>query len=428
MTTEDRPIRRVITIDGPAGTGKSTAAKAVAASIGFAYLDSGALYRAIALASERVGIARPDDPRVASLLQRLEIRARPTVAGFRIFIEDEEVTEPLRGQSIGQLASCLATDARVRERVGRILRELAGNHDCVAEGRDMGSAIFPEAVLKIFLTASLDTRTQRRLHELLGRGVATGVETIRCEIRERDERDRSRCVSPLRVPADAILIDNAELTPEEQVRVIVDLYRGEGRPRGSMFHRLVKNTVGFLFRRLLRVKVIGEERVPKGACLIACNHRSSLDPPLVGSLAPGAIAIMAKEELFGVPLLGWLIRRLNAIPIRRGRFDRRGIREAIRRLRRGMPLLIFPEGTRARGPELRRPRAGVGLLARATGVPVVPARIWGSDHPAGALVGRQKIRLVFGSPLEPPASGRGADAEFAAAVMDAIRALSFPDD
>ncbi len=415
--------RRIITIDGPAGTGKSVTARALAKHLGFLYLDSGALYRAIALAAEREGIETPRDGRLLGLLESVRIQARADAGAFHISVDNRDVSDEIRSERLGCLASDLATAPEVRTRVGELLHDLSRQQDCIAEGRDMGSEVFPEADLKIYLTASIEVRAQRRIAQLRDEGRAVNEERVTIEMRARDSKDRARGASPLRVPAGAIRLDTTDLTFEEQTNLICALYRGHGRLRGSRFYRCARGLARCFFIALGGVRVTGFEKIPKGAFLLASNHRSYFDGPLIGCLLPGATGFLAKEELFRKPLLGSLLRRLNAIPIRRGRMDRSALRAARSALRQALPLLIFPEGTRTKGLQLGKPHAGVAWLARQAHVPVVPARIRG-DSFWRSVLRLEHIHVTFGDPLYYDSLESGSDDRmFAATVMQAIAGL-----
>ncbi len=417
---------RVLTIDGPAGTGKSVTARVLARRLKLVYLDSGALYRAIAWAAERHGFRDPGDPRLGSFLDGLSIEINPEVEAFRVSVDGGDVSRRIRSESLGQQASRFATVPEVRARVGELLRKQAARRDCVAEGRDMGGCVFPDAHVKIYLTASLEARVRRRLAQLRDSGQEAEQWQIHQEMAARDARDRCRAISPLRIPEGAIRIDTTELALDEQIDLIVALYRGGGRLRGSFFYRFILLLSFLFFRGILGVRVSGIERIPRGAYLIASNHKSYMDPPLVGCLAPGAPAVLAKEELFQMAILGPLVRNLQAIPIRRGEIDRRALRMAIAALRRGQPLLLFPEGPRVRGAGLGKPRAGVAWLARKAQVPVVPVRILSAGL-WKSLLRLEPIHVVFGQPMEYPA-GKGAkrDADFTADIMDEIAHMRPP--
>jgi cytidylate kinase len=420
-------VRDVITIDGPAGAGKTTTARGVAGALGFVYLDSGALYRGMATLARDAGLTGEDEAAVTAFLGGLDLEARPDRGAFRVLGNGIDLTPRLRLPEVSELASRLATLPAVRARVREILRELAARHHCVAEGRDMGSTVFPEATLKIYLDAPLGVRAKRRQAELAAGGLGAHAEVVEADMLRRDDRDRERAASPLRVPADAVRLNNAELSIAEQVAFVTGLYRGGGWNAGSWFHRMVKGFTRRLFPLLFPIKVIGLEHVPRGPYLLASNHRSYLDPPIVGSFSRGAVSFLAKAELFCVPGLGQLIRGLHAIPLRRGQFDKRALQAAEAVLRHGRPVAIFPEGTRVRDPELARPRRGVALLARRAQVRVVPVCLIGTDQTRKALLRRTSIQIRFGTPLAPPEPGDGDDAGFLQTVMTAIRSLERGD-
>jgi len=418
-----------LTIDGPAGTGKSITARTLSERLGLLYLDSGALYRAFAWAAARDHVTA-EDRDFATWVADVPLRIETRVGFFRVLVGDADAAEQIRREDVGQSASRLATVSAVRERVANLLREVARDSDCVAEGRDMGSVVFPEALPKIYLTASLEARTARRVAQLRATGQSVDESKVRSELQDRDLRDQTRAASPLCVPAGAVRIDTSDLTLEEQIDLVIAVFRGRGHAPGTRFFRGIQAFLRVFFLGLCGVRVGGRGHVPPGACVIACNHRAYTDPTLIGCLMPGAVAFLAKEELFH-GFLGWLIRKCYAIPVRRGTADRQALRAALQSLRRGMPLLIFPEGTRIRGGALGTPHAGVAWLARRAGVPVLPVLVSGGNLWRSALrLERQQV--TFGVPLAPPAAVEGAhpaqsqaggDAAFTACVMEAIARL-----
>ncbi len=216
-----RPI--VITIDGPAGSGKSTTAREVARRLGCRHLDSGALYRALALAVRRAGIPEERwDALTDDALRGMEIGLAPRGTGLHVRLDGRDPGPELRAPETTRLASCVAAIPRARARLAGIQRSARAFGSLVADGRDMGSVIFPDADLKVFLTASLGERARRRL---LQEGRAADEAALRAEarrIRLRDERDRGREVAPLRSPPGALEIDTTELSFDAQVRRIVD--------------------------------------------------------------------------------------------------------------------------------------------------------------------------------------------------------------
>lgn len=222
----------VITIDGPAAAGKSTTARAVARMLGCLYLDSGAMYRAFALKVERLGLAASLDDTV-----RIEALARATDVAFSgpnddptVVLDGEALGAEIRTPPVSELASRVAAIPVVRARMSELQRAIAARHALVAEGRDMGTVLFPDAAAKIFLDASVGERARRRHRELEVRGLDLDVRDVQREIERRDRRDRERAVAPLVPAPDAIVIDTSGMSVEQQVDAVLEAVRSKVGP------------------------------------------------------------------------------------------------------------------------------------------------------------------------------------------------------
>jgi CMP/dCMP kinase len=218
----------VVTIDGPAGAGKSTVAKALARKLGYAFLDSGALYRAGAWAARRQGVDWSNGPLLGALLLRLAIRFETHGEANHIVVDDVDVTAEIRQPEISQGASQVSAFSEVRDALLSLQRRIGAAGRVVAEGRDMGTVVFPDARAKFFLTAPMEERARRRTLELAQSGRPQEYGLVLAEMRLRDERDSTRAVAPLRQADDAVAIDTASLTPEEVVSRMADLVRERG--------------------------------------------------------------------------------------------------------------------------------------------------------------------------------------------------------
>jgi cytidylate kinase len=225
-----------IAIDGPAGSGKSSVARLIASALGYLYLDSGAMYRALALKALTRGVPLDDETQLAKLANETHIELRsPTPeqerAGIknRVFLDGKEVTEEIRTPEVAQAASRLATIAPVRAVLVAEQQRAGAGGGVVMEGRDIGTVVFPNAELKIFLEASPDVRAERRWKEHQEKGEDLSLAQVLEEVRERDKRDRERKVSPLVRAGDAVLVDNTAMDAEETARLIVMLARERER-------------------------------------------------------------------------------------------------------------------------------------------------------------------------------------------------------
>ncbi|MCX7185181.1 MAG: (d)CMP kinase [Nitrosospira sp.] len=217
MNVKDIPV---IAIDGPSASGKGTVAQRVAEKLGFHYLDSGALYRLVALAAMRAEIDLTDETALADIARDLEV----VFAGAKIHLQGEDVADAIRAETCSNGASRIAAYPKVRTALlqrQRAFRQLPG---LVADGRDMGSVVFPDAALKIFLTASAETRAQRRYKQLMEKGIDANISTLLQDIRERDARDSNRSVAPLQQGADASLLDTTSLNITQAVDEVLRQY------------------------------------------------------------------------------------------------------------------------------------------------------------------------------------------------------------
>ena len=212
---------KVVAIDGGAATGKTSTSALVAKRLGFGYVDSGAVYRTVALALHREGIEQGDDPRIETLLPDLRVEIDPAPGSFVVRLDGDLIGDEIRTPEISHLSSRLAVRVDIRDYVRAVLREACGRRSLVVEGRDIGTVVFPDAVLKVFLTASLEVRARRRWEDLQVLGSAATLATVRAELAERDERDSTRVEAPLTRAADAITVDTSLGTLEDQVDKIV---------------------------------------------------------------------------------------------------------------------------------------------------------------------------------------------------------------
>ncbi len=212
-----------IAIDGPAGAGKSTIAKRLAKESGYIYVDTGAMYRAMALYLLRRGISADDKAAIEEACDEADISIKYLNGEQNVILNGENVNALIRTQEVSDMASASSVHGKVREKLVSLQQKLAASNDVVMDGRDIGTKVLPDAEVKIYLTASAKVRAKRRYDELIAKGEKCDLESIEQEIKERDERDMTREISPLKKADDAIEVDTSDMGIDEVVKVITGI-------------------------------------------------------------------------------------------------------------------------------------------------------------------------------------------------------------
>jgi cytidylate kinase len=225
MTVPVIPVP-VITVDGPGGSGKGTIAHRVADRLGWHCLDSGALYRIVAVAGAARGLTLDDEPGLIALANRLQIRFEPE----HVWVDGDDLAQAIRGEVAGAGASQVGALPALRSALLQRQRDFAATPGLVADGRDMGTVVFPDAALKIYLTATAEERAQRRYKQLINKGQGVSLPSLLEDIRARDDRDMNRAVAPLRPAGDAVVIDSTTMDIDEVVKAVLDLAAQRGLP------------------------------------------------------------------------------------------------------------------------------------------------------------------------------------------------------
>lgn len=214
-----------VAIDGPAGAGKSTIAKRVAKEKDFIYIDTGAMFRAMAIHFLRCGIAADDHEKISEAVKDVNVTISYVNGEQQVFLNGENVTGQLRTEEVGNMASASSVNGDVRAKLLELQRKLAASANVVMDGRDIGTVVLPNADVKVYLTASVEVRAQRRYKELIEKGQSADLEQIKKDIEERDYRDMNREIAPLRQAEDAVLVDSSNLNIEESAQAILSLIK-----------------------------------------------------------------------------------------------------------------------------------------------------------------------------------------------------------
>lgn len=435
----------IVAIDGPAGSGKSTTAHAIADRCNLTFLDTGAMYRAVTWRCLDAGVDVSDDDAVSAVAERARIEFGKSADGQTVSIDGRDVTRQIRTPEVDRNVSVVSAYPRVREAMVARQRELGSAGDVVAEGRDIGTVVFPNAEVKVFLTADAAARAHRRAVQREGgdagaKADAADEQQILRDLVRRDKLDSSRKESPLKPAADAHMIDNSALTPEQVVQQIVDLMEAARAKGGAAKAGVAKNGAGekdagrpaakaaakpkaagrmrafagntfddyydhgmkefpLPARALLAVaaaivwavtKVLWPWRIEDARLLrddargrmIVMNHTSMLDPVvIVCDLYFHGIRVrpISKSEFNKTNLVSWLFSRAGTIPVKRGTADLKAVRRAQAALTRGECVLVFPEGTRIKSDD--QPvtiHGGFALMAQMAKAPVQPVAIVGA--------------------------------------------------
>lgn len=453
----------VVALDGPGSSGKSSVGAAAAARLGLRFCDTGLLYRAATFLALRRGVSASDETQLVTLVPELHLEHDAAGRLAVVTIDGRDVTAEVQSAEVDTAVSAFARVAPLRAALLERQRQIAAAGGIIMAGRDIGTVVLPDADVKLFLDASVEERARRRAEE---RGLAAGspeaLEILE-QLRERDAKDSSRPVAPLRAAPDAVIVRTDGNTFETTVDLVVAAIRSavpgvsqdvdvtqpastgdasvagpaastairsapaEGRIRSrrgtarvpieptpvatrlTPIIRIGSFVIRCLVRLFTRIRIEGDVgAIPRtGAVLIAANHASNADPVLVGGfLNPRLgrpINWMGKREVFDWPVVSWLARRAGVHPVERGAADVEAFRTATRILEAGHILAVFPEGTRSPDGRLQAAKDGVAVLAARSGATVVPIGIGDSDRlwPKGRLLPRftRSVTLTVGTPF-----------------------------
>lgn len=437
-----------VALDGPSGAGKSTIAKAVAAKLGFIYVDTGALYRSVAYNAICKGADVSEQAQAVKTLEGLDIKLIHRNGVQTVLVNGEDVGDKIRTPEVSMATSAISKLPEVRDFLLETQRSIAESNDIIMDGRDIGTVVLPDAQVKVYLTASAEERARRRFKELNEKGDPSTYEEVLEDINKRDYNDTHREIAPLRQAEDAVLVDSTDMDIEAAAAAIVKLveeYRtgadggkekknevtasGETpkpaekknrrqaimplkpvtktkkiNPLRQGFYNVARPIVRFIFNHWFNLSYEGLENVPKdGGNIFASNHRSYGDPIFIALMTRVPISYMAKEELFEQNIFfTLLIKAWGAFPVVRGTGDTAIIDTSIEKLESGRNLVIFPEGTRSKDGRVGKGKTGVALIAAVAQTPVIPV---GINFEGEKLERKKKIVVRYGKPIIPQELG-----------------------
>lgn len=415
-------IRHIaVSIDGPAASGKSTVGQIVARKLGANFLDSGKLYRVAAFSSQKTGLKLPE------LLEATHLEMK----GSKFILNGEDVSSQLDSVEIGELASQLSVDPRLREWVNKTIRELAINESIIVAGRDIGTVVLPDARVKIYLDASLEQRAKRRFLDVRKK---QSYESILEALKKRDARDSSRDVAPLKPADDATIIDSTNISRAQVAKQIYKLVKTElDKVKLTWWWKFSYWVCISIARKYWNIKIFGKGNVPsKDAAIVVCNHTSIFDVFYLGLALPRMGYFLAKAELFKIPVISWCVRGYGAVPVRRGLASKDVVKGIDGVLKAGKCFIIYPEGTRSKTGLLSgHYHLGAAMFAHRAKVDIIPVGIKGAFEilPFGRKWPRRGNLVVkVGKPITWDKNAKGSRDLFENITTDIMREVAVLSD
>lgn len=388
----------IVAIDGPAGTGKGTITKLVAQRLGLVNIDTGATYRCITLAMLRENVGLEDEEKIKEILDKSNIEFKNIDGEQLVFLNGEDVSKEIRSNEVNDFVSPVSSLKFVRLKMVDLQRKLAQGKDVIMEGRDIGTYVFPNADVKIYLDAQPEERARRRQKQNEEAGIKSTYEEVLANILARDENDKNKEMGALKVAEDAIVVDGTYDSIEKNVEKVIKIINEKKNkqkkseeidiskfkittkePISKIIQReIVRSVLWILYKIIYRVKVIGKENVPKDEPFILCgNHVDFIKVPVIELFTTGRrrVYFMAKIELLKNPILRWFAYLFNVIPVKRGKKDLNAMKQSLQALNQGDVLGIFPEGTTNGLAKKVKVKTGTAYMALRTGSKVLPVGI-----------------------------------------------------
>lgn len=410
----------IVAIDGTAGTGKGTIADIIAKKYGFLNVDTGAMFRCVTLMMLKKSVSVDEEDKIKELLEKIQIEFKEENGEQLVFLNGIDVTKEIRTQEVNDIISEVSKIKIVRQKLLELQRNLAQGQNVVMEGRDIGTTVFPNANVKIFLDASPEERARRRVRQNEEKGIVCSYEEVLESVKNRDKIDSTRELSPLKKADDAIYIDGTNLNVHEleaKVTKIIEkqmkkekialnetdpikktknVIKQYDKPQDSWWkkfqRRVIWNVLRGYYKTFYHVEVRGLENIPEDRPFILCgNHVEFIYVPVPVVFNTRKVNFIAKAELFKNPFLARLGRLFDVIPVKRGKQDVDSMKNSLKVLAKGEVLGLFPEGTRNGIAKKVKVKNGAAFMSLRTGHPLLPV---------GIKVEKSKIIINYGKLLD----------------------------
>lgn len=401
----------IVALDGPAGSGKGTVTKILAKKLGLVNIDTGAMYRCVALEMLNKNIELNDLEKIKDLLNSINIKLEENKNKQVVLLNGQDVSDEIRSNKVTKVVSQVSSIKEIREKLVEMQREMAKTKDIIMEGRDITTVVFPNADVKIYLDADLEERAKRRFEQNKKKNIESTYEQVLNDMKARDENDKNKEFGALKIAKDATVIDSSKKSINEVVSEISKIvkkkkkeifleeraYKERPDSKLKMFERkALINITHFVYRVLFRIENIGEKSIPEdGESYIVCaNHLNYLDAIAVITSSNRFVRFMCKSSMFKNALFTWVLHIGDTIPVNREKNDIDAMKRSIKALKSGEILGIFPEGTRKGMEKNLSAKNGAAFMALRTKTKVIPIGIQGSFKPF------TKVYLNYGKPLD----------------------------
>ena len=399
----------IIAIDGPSGSGKGELAQALAKKYNLLNIDSGAAYRMVTLAILEENIKLDEKEKIHDLLERIKLELKQENGINQFYLNGKNVSEEIRSKEVTKYVSQVSSIPEIREKMVELFRKIANDSDSVLDGRDIGTVVFPNADVKIYLDADFEERVKRRYKQNKAKKIDMSIEEIRQNMLFRDKNDKEKEIGALKQAEDSIYLDDTKLNKKQtlkQASKIIDekikkqaeekmIYTPRPDNKRKEIVRKRTNIVltAFLKTRY-KIEEINKDKIPEtGAYILCANHINALDAFPIVVLNKRKIYCLSKYEIFKSRPLRWLAKLYDGIPVRRGNIDLEAMKRCINVLKNGELLAIFPEGTRNGLAKKEKVKSGAVYMAYKFGVPIIPIGIKGSFKPF------TKVTYHYGDPI-----------------------------
>lgn len=401
----------IVALDGPAGSGKGTVTKILAQKLGLVNIDTGAMYRCVALEMLNKNIKLDELDKIKELLNNIDIKLEETKDKQIVLLNGQDVSSEIRTNRVTKIVSPVSSIKEIREKLVDLQRKMAKSQDVIMEGRDITTVVFPNADVKIYLDADVEERAKRRYEQNIKKNIESTYEQVLADMKARDENDKNKEYGALKIAKDAIVIDSSKKNINQvvsEIKKIINKKKKEiileekaykempDSKKKAFWRNFLVHFVHFLYRIIFRIENIGEKGIPEDekSYIVCANHLNYLDAIAVITSSNRFVRFMCKSSMFKNALFTWVLHIGDVIPVNREKNDIEAMKKSIKALKNGEVLGIFPEGTRKGMEKNLDAKNGAAFMALRTKTKVIPVGIQGTFRPF------TKVYLNYGKPLD----------------------------